>query len=291
MSLTINIDKNTCIKCGKCVRVCSANIFTQETPGSEVGTQHEHSCIKCGHCVGVCPTFSVIHSEFPAMKVHPINREELPSPEQTMLLIKSRRSNRAISAKPIPSDYLDQILEAAHRAPTASNMQQVEFTLVTDPKKIQEVIALTIEIFSELGKKLSNPFLKLILKPMIPEAYKYLPYLDRLKKEYEAGNDPILRKATALLLIHTPKESRFGCQDCNLSYQNGSLMAESLGVTQFYTGFLCMALQQDKKNRILNLLGIKGKVHAGMGLGMPSFKFENYMDKKEIQVTKICEPL
>jgi len=221
------------------------------------------------------------------MKVHPIDREELPSPEQTMLLIKSRRSNRAISKKPVPSDLLDQILEAAHRAPTASNMQQVEFTLVTDPQKVQEVIALTIEIFKELGKKLTNPFLKLILKPMIPEAYKYLPYLDRLSNEYNAGNDPILRNATALLLIHTPKQSRFGCQDSNLAYQNGSLMAESLGVTQFYTGFLCMALQQDKKNRIADLLGIKGKVHAGMGLGMPSFRFENYIDKKEIRVTKI----
>ncbi len=263
-----------------------SNLFTG-TPQSEIGVNHISSCIQCGHCVGVCPTDSVIHSLFPSDKVHPIDRTLMPTPEQVMLLCKSRRSNRAFSKKPVPAEMLDQILEAAHRAPTASNMQQVEFTLVTDPQKIKEVIALTMEILKELGKKLSNPFLKPILRPLIPEAYKYLPYLGRLNKEYEEGNDPILRKATTLLLIHTPKQIRFGSQDSNLAYQNGSLMAESLGVSQFYTGFLCTALQQDKKNRIPKLLGINGKIHAGMGLGMPSFKFENYIDKKDIRVNKI----
>ncbi len=287
MNISIAIDQETCIKCGKCVRICPANIFTQESTAGEVGLQHIQTCIKCGHCVGVCPTFSVLHSLFPAEKVHPINREVLPTPEQTMLLIKSRRSNRAFSKKPIPEDMLEQILEAAHRAPTASNMQQVDFTLVTDQQTVQKVIDLTLSIFLELAKRLENPILKPFLKKLIPDAYKALKYVQMMKDEREKGNDPILRKATTLLLIHTPKDSRFGFADANLAYQNASLMAESLGVSQFYTGFLCTALKQDKKGRIPELLGIKGTVHAGMGLGMPSFKFENYVDKKDIRVNRI----
>ncbi|MDL2278366.1 nitroreductase family protein [Parabacteroides sp. OttesenSCG-928-G07] len=284
--MTIAIDKKTCIKCGKCVRVCPSSIFKQTTPNDEVKQEHPQSCIECGHCVGVCPTSSITHTVFPAEKVHPINPEELPVPEQVMLLIKSRRSNRAFSKKAIPSEKLDLILEAAHRAPTASNMQQVAFTLVTKPEEIKKILDLTIEIFVELGKLLSNPFIKPIMKPFLPEAYKYLPYLNKLKEEAAKGEDPILRNATALLLIHTPAKSRFGCQDANLAYQNGSLMAESLGISQFYTGFLCMALQFDRKNRIPEYLGIKGKIHAGMGLGIPAFKFLNYIDRKDIQVDK-----
>jgi len=219
--------------------------------------------------------------------VHPINLEELPTPEQTMLLIKSRRSNRAFSKRPVPADKLDLIVEAAHRAPTASNMQQTAFTLVTDVEKLQSVIGLTIEIFSEAANKLKNPFLKPVLKRIMPQAYNYLGYIERMKEAYSAGMDPILRKATSLLFIHTPKDSRFGSADANLAYQNASLMAESLGVSQFYTGFVCMALKMDKKNRIPKLLGIKDVIHAGMGLGMPSFRFENYIDKKDIKVNKI----
>ncbi|MDH6357922.1 nitroreductase family protein [Parabacteroides sp. PF5-9] len=287
MSLSIHIDIETCTRCRKCVRICPAEIFIQETPKSDVETQHISSCIHCGHCVGVCPTSSIVHSDFPAEKIHPIHPEKFPTSEQLLLLIKSRRSNRAFSAKPVPAEKLDLILEAAHRAPTGTNAQNVSFTLVTDPEKIQQVIGFTIDIFMELGKKLSNPFLKPILKLIVPDAYAYLPHLEALRRKYEMGQDPILRKATALLLIHTPKKSQLGCQDANLAYQNGSLMAESLGISQFYTGFLCIAMQQDKKNRIPNFLGIEGKVHAGMGLGVPSIHFENYIDRKEIDVRKL----
>ncbi len=286
MNRSISIDKETCIRCGKCARICPSSIYIQDGTEHEIDVQQISPCIECGHCVGVCPTSSVVHSEFPDYKVHPINPEELPTPEQVMLLIKTRRSNRAFSRKPIAEDKLDLILEAAHRAPTGTNAQNVSFTLVTDPQKIHKVVGLTIEIFLELGKKLSNPLLKPILKRIVPDAYKYLPYLKRLQQEFEGGGDPILRKATALLLFEAPKKSNLGSADANLAYQNASLMAESLGVSQFYTGFLCIALQQDRKNRIPEFLGIKGKVHAGMGLGMPSFKFQNYIDRKEIQVNR-----
>jgi len=287
MSLSINIDKETCIRCGKCVRICPADIFTQDATDHEIGVQHVSSCIRCGHCVGVCPTFSVIHSDFPAAKVHPINPEELPTPEQMMLLIKSRRSNRAFSKKPVPEEKLDLILEAANRAPTATNAQNVSFTIVTDPEKIHRVIQMTIEIFEEMGKQLSNPLLKPILKRIYPDAYRYLPRMKQLQRNFEAGGDPILRSATALLLIDTPTKSSLGPADANLAYQNASLMAESLGISQFYTGFVCMAIQRDKKNRIAEYLGIKGKIQAGMGLGLPGVKFQNYIDRKDIRVNRL----
>lgn len=285
--IQLSIDQKTCIRCGKCVRICPATIFIQREDNKEVTPERIASCIKCGHCVGVCPTSSVLHSSFPQSKVHTIQKELLPTPEQTMMLIKSRRSNRAISSKPIPMEYLDQIIEAAHRAPTASNLQQVSFTLITDPEKIQKIIDLTFTIFGEFVQRLENVFMKPILKRVVPQAYQALPYIHHLTKEYKKGEDPIFRGAKTLLLIHTPKESRFGCQDANLAYQNGSLMAESLGVTQIYTGFLCTVLQQDKKNRIPLYLGIEGVIHAGMALAMPSFRFEKYIDKQEVKIKRL----
>jgi len=218
--------------------------------------------------------------------VHPINIEELPSPEQIMLLIKSRRSNRAFSKKPVPDEILDLILEAAHRAPTASNMQQVDYTLVTNPEILEAVIETTMDIFIKQAKKMENSFLRLF-RLITPDALKVLKQVKRMQEARDKGLDPILRDATALILIHTPKRSRFGYADANLAYQNGSLMAESLKVNQFYTGFLCTALKMDKKRSLYDLLKIKGTVHAGMALGMPAFKFENYIDKKEIRVTKL----
>ena len=150
MELTLNINEVSCTRCGHCVAVCPSHIFTQNEARGTIGIQNPQSCIVCGHCVAACPTGSVRHSCFPAETVHPIDRTTLPTPEQVMLLCRARRSNRAFSKTPVPRELLEQIVEAAHRAPTASNMQQVAFTVVTDPEKLRRITNLTLDIFGGL---------------------------------------------------------------------------------------------------------------------------------------------
>lgn len=287
MEKSIIVNSVSCIKCGKCIKVCPSILFSQNSETSLVEIESIDGCISCGHCVASCPTDSVQHSDFPSEKVHAINYSTMPTPEQMLLLCKARRPNRAFSSKQIPSEMLDLILEAAHAAPTASNMQQIEFTLVTSPDKLRQITDFTIGVFGSIVSRLENPFLKPFLRRVMPGVYKYIPAFNRLIAEREKGRDMILRGATAVLFIHAPKKNRFGCMDANLAYQNGSLMAESLGVSQFYTGFVCSAIQQDKQNKLAEILGIEGTIHAGMALGLPQFRFPKYIDKNDIKVNKI----
>ncbi len=55
--------------------------------------------------------------------------------------IKKRYSCRSYAAKPIEQDKLDRILEAARLAPSAKNLQDWRFVVVTDEQKRKELAA------------------------------------------------------------------------------------------------------------------------------------------------------
>lgn len=280
MNKTIRIDKESCTKCGNCARVCPAEIMVRDKETKAINLIEKNYCIGCGHCMDVCATNSIVHSDFPPERVHAIDYSRMPTPEQVMLLIKSRRSNRTITSRPVPPEMLEQIVEAARYAPTATNSRQVSFTLITDPEELRQVGNFTIDVFDSIVKLMLNPVVKLLLKPFCKELYgRYMLDFERLKKAHSEGKDPILRKATALLVIHTPKSSRFGCEDANLAYQNASLMAQSFGVSQVYMGFVLAAVKQKKKNLFSQTLGVDGKIQAIMALGMPAFEYPKYTDR------------
>lgn len=284
MEQAISINEESCIGCGRCITICPFAILIKSEDKHPKVDKIER-CIECGHCVAVCPTSAVYHSTFPDDKVHDINSSALPTSEQVLELIRSRRSNRAFSDKPISADKIEQILEAAHRAPTATNLQKVHFTVITSPDKLREISQFTITTFISLVKKLENPLLKPILKRVMSGAYRYVPIFEKMEREFAKGNDYVLRGASAMILFHTPSEVMFGKEDANLAYQNASLMAESLGIAQFYTGFVCVASSKTQHKKLAEILGVKGSVvHAGMALGRPKFKFKKYIDKKDIVV-------
>jgi nitroreductase len=58
---------------------------------------------------------------------------------QTWDAITSRRNVRSFADRPVSAEHLDQILEAARRAPSARNSQPWDFVLVTDRGQLLEL--------------------------------------------------------------------------------------------------------------------------------------------------------
>ena len=283
----IRVNDLSCIRCGRCVKVCPSQIFVQEKAGGDVTLHKPENCIVCGHCVAACPTGSVEHAEFPAGRVHAADYAAMPTPEQVELLLAVRRSNRALTTRPVPQEMLDRIIAAADRAPTASNARQLGYTLVTDPAQLRAIAEYTLGVFGKLEKRLLHPLVKPWLSRIVPGVYRYVPVFKRLRREYAEGRDRILRGATAVLFIHAPKANRFGAEDANLAYQNASLMAEALGVSQIYMGFVLTALRQDKQEKLAGMLGLDDRrICAVMALGMPQFRYPNYIDRTPAEVTR-----
>ena len=258
----IRINPETCIQCGSCVAVCPASIFRQSAPHTPVTVEREEVCIKCGHCVDVCPTNSIDHELFPLERLHEIDYQQMPSPEQLMNLIHARRSNRTFLKKEVPASSVAMMREAALYAPTAGNNQMVELNVVSDPDRIIDIIRFTIDTLGEHRD---------ILGP------KYAGVVRGARQAFGHGKDVILRGAPYVMVFAS--NHSFGAADCNLAYQNASLMAQSLGVSQFYMGFVMTATALADPERVKELFGVSQKVQALMAFGMPRLRYKRYAER------------
>lgn len=266
--------KDDCNQCGACISMCPAYIF-QKNSMRQVFTQNEQSCITCGHCVAICPTHSVKHSEVKESDTYALNSRILPSPDSLMELMSKRRSNRSFSQKKILDEYLNKILKAASLAPTGRNLQALKYILVTDTKILNNISVSIMKTIQRIANTVNNP--------KTERQEEIANYLGHIINAYSNNNDVILRNAKALILIYA--DSLY-IADANLAYQNASLMADCLNVGHFYTGFLFQFASANTKYSILNSLGIKGKILAGMALGMPRFKFTRTISRRNPEIIK-----
>ncbi len=278
--MEIKITSDICVRCGRCARVCPSAIFKAEK-GAEAKVVKEDGCIGCGHCVDVCQGGAIRHSLFPPEKVHEVRSELLPSPGQLMELLRSRRSNRALTQQPVPRQVLADMLEAARYAPTAENSRRVVVTVVDDDARLQALEDAVMRFFLRLSRVLMSTPLKPITRALLPDLYGEAPELKRFEARWRKGRRPCQCNCAALLVFSAPSGYDFAMNDCNMAYQNASLMAESHGVSQVYMGLIWEALKFMTDGKVRRLLGIpRGhKVCALMGVGVPAFRYPRYTER------------
>jgi len=158
---------------------------------------------------------------------------------QILDIIKKRKSIRKYKDKPLQKDTVDLILEAAKYAPTARNMQELEYKVITN---------------KDLSKKISDR-ISTILKKERPTSQMR----DRPSLFYDA---PLL------IIITGPKENDWIYSDAALAVQNIMLYATSVGLG---TCFIGMARFVEKDKELMRELNISDdrKVAAAVVCGYP----------------------
>ena len=114
--LTVNMEK--CVKCGVCIKACPAGIVQWGELGfPEVSEKHAGRCIGCGQCVLNCPACA---NELSFLKDSELARAEglkLPSAEEALNLIMSRRSVRMFKDELITRETFEKLFNAVRQAP------------------------------------------------------------------------------------------------------------------------------------------------------------------------------
>lgn len=158
---------------------------------------------------------------------------------QVLDIIKKRRSIRKYKDKPLQKDTIDLILEAAKYAPTARNLQQLEYKVITN---------------KDLIKKISDRISALLKKE---------------RPAFQARERPnIFYDAPLLIIITGPKENDWIYSDAALAVQNIMLYATSINLG---TCFIGLARFVEKDKELMHELNISDdrKVAAAVICGYP----------------------
>lgn len=150
---------------------------------------------------------------------------------ETLKIIKSRRSIRAFEEEQIKEKELQAILEAGIYAPSARNLQPWHFTVIQK----KELIDRLSKDFKELAKNSDHEYAKKVANI---ESYH------------------VFHNAPTVILLSGDEKNPYSPVDCAAAIQNMLLAAESLNIGTCWVGFIAYLLNNPNYQEYLKELGI-----------------------------------
>ena len=294
----ISIDTDKCTSCERCYDVCPNYVFAvAQTDGKRrVEVSYPSQCCECGHCISICPTEAVTGG-FASKK----DFEELPSvdvePQAFMNVLLSRRSVRNFRPQAVAKETIEQLLEAARHAGTASNEQIEGFIVIQDRDFLTKLEGLVVQVLWDAGIKHldrdSGPLTKLARKIYGPEVVRTgRTYHDVIRHRRENGElhgddrtgGMIFRNAPAVIVVHGDRKNVLGATNAALAIRNMELLAVTMGLGACWVGFLKVAAVKSKRiDHILDLPKNR-TVHGAVMIGHPKHGYGHKMPRRSRDV-------
>jgi nitroreductase/NAD-dependent dihydropyrimidine dehydrogenase PreA subunit len=288
------IDYDKCIDCGDCVRCCDAKLYSfDKEKDQHIFANPYNTCIKCGHCIAICPSEAIIFDhEDEAFIFEGANKiPEIVSYEDLVKILRMRRSIRVYKDTPVPEEKLAKVIEAMRYAPTASNRQNWQLTVITNKEEIKFLAKESIRDL-KLAKKLLP--LRYLVLPFLPRGLKKRARDPRTKiilnRELDllaGGKDIVFFDAPCVLVLYSRSyTSNMASNDAGVVLTHGMLAAQALGLGTCWIGIAQRAFGKRKLKKHLKIP--KGyNVYGVLTLGVPDIVFQRAPPKRAVRVKKI----
>ena len=291
-AVTTVIDREHCIGCGECVRVCPSQ--TLEMKDGKAIVTGDRS-LGCGHCVAVCPVEAVrVEALDPhSFRFHTFacRTDWMPygafDTGELVRLMASRRSCRNFTGEPVPRPALEDLIKIGTTAPSGTNSQGWTFTTLPSRAAVMKLGNAVGAFFKRINRMAENPLLRhglrLIGRPELADYYRdyHQSVAEGLANWEERGRDRLLHGAPAVIIVGSIPGGSCPAEDALLATQNILLGAHALGLGTCLIGFAVSAMQKD--NRIKDLLKIPREeiVHAVIAIGHPAVTYQRLTGRKK----------
>lgn len=251
--IPVEIDEQKCIGCALCAMDCPNGCLCIE--GGKARTKDGTRCISCGHCFAICPqaAISIKGAEAAGEPAVPMTEIEGAT---LLAAIKSRRSIRRFSARPVEGEKLAAMLEAGRYAPTGSNAQNVAYTILGS--KQAEAERACVALFRK-GKRLGAP-------------------LSRFLRTIEIPDDFFFKGAPLVIVVSSKSALNAGLASAYME-----LVANSLGLGVLYSGFFVACARMSKGLQRLLKLPKGHEPVSCMAVGYTDIKYRRIPPRKPLQ--------
>jgi nitroreductase/NAD-dependent dihydropyrimidine dehydrogenase PreA subunit len=265
----IEVNKETCTKCGLCAATCAGGIirFKEDSYPSQVPGTDEF-CMRCGHCVGICPTGSLTHREMPEEQNPLIKKSLETSFDRCAQLIKSRRSIREFKDKAVPREEIERIIEVARYAPTGHNMQDVRWLVVNDRAHMRRLAAIGADWLRFMAE--SNKHFAALFQGIV--------------QSLDAGIDVFFHNAPALVTAYSEKNNPIAATDCAIALSYFDLAAISAGLGCCWDGFFYMSAGSYPPMMEAIALTEGFAPYGALVVGYPEYKYRRIPARKPARI-------
>ena len=272
MSL-FTIDQKKCKRDGMCAKECPAQIIVLADKESfpTLMENGEESCINCGHCVAVCPHGALALNTMPLAECPKIQSKLLLDASQIRELLMARRSIRFYKNRIVAHDLLEDLIDTARYAPTASNKQQVQWMVFENPAEVNRLASMVID------------WARLML-PLMPDE-SMVKKMERRIAAWDNGIDPMLRGAPHLIVAHSQADLPFAEADCVNALSYLELYAYTKGLGTCWAGYLTAAVNFHEPLVQALALPPGHKCFGAVMLGYPQYKYTRIPKRKAPVVT------
>ena len=171
--------------------------------------------------------------------------------------IKTRRSTRQFSAKPVEPEKLSEILECGRLAPSGVNIQQTKFLVIQDAKVLKDLAEI---VQAEFAKQVVTAETSKVLAHSINMAHKgkYVFHYD----------------APVLIVTANKANADNNIADCVCAIENMMIAANALDLGSCYINQLRRLNENPAVLGCMKRLGLEDdeRVYASVSIGYPASK-------------------
>jgi nitroreductase/NAD-dependent dihydropyrimidine dehydrogenase PreA subunit len=279
----ILIDETLCNGCGLCVEVCKDFSLELSEGKAVLSSTPLFGCFACGHCMAVCPK-GAIKVEGRSLSEDDLfllpEKEETASFDQVLKLLQSRRSVRDFQEKPVGTDLINKVLEAAKTAPMGLPPSDVNVLVMENKEKVRQFAKDFCACLKSMKWMTSDLFLFLMRPFLGKETYKLFrgflkPLIESYVDNMDKGKNYVTYDAPAALYFYGSPYSDPADPIIVATY--AMIAAESLGLATCMIGGVHPFTQKGsaaKKFREKQNIRFKSKEGLIVLMGYPKIKFK-----------------